>query len=208
MSDPSSSSHVAIADFWFDPICPWAWITSRWMKEVEQVRGVRTRFHVMSLTYLNQDKSVSEDYRKLLATAWGPVRVCMAAASHHGEKVLDQLYTEIGIRFHNKGLDRSRETLEEALDAAGLPAELAAAMDSPDYDEFIKVSHHAGMDQVGNEVGTPVISVEGIAFFGPVVTPIPRGEAAGRLWDGVRLVAGTEGFYELKRTRTTEPTFD
>ncbi|MEJ7742273.1 MAG: hypothetical protein WKF73_06830 [Nocardioidaceae bacterium] len=132
----------------------------------------------------------------------------MAAAQQHGDEVLDRLYTELGTRFHNKGMETSRATIEEALEAAGLPTELAEAMDSTDYDEDIKVSHHGGMDQVGMEVGTPVIAVEGVAFFGPVLTPIPRGEAAGLLWDGVRLVAATEGFYELKRTRTADPVFD
>ncbi|MGH3503495.1 MAG: DsbA family protein [Nocardioidaceae bacterium] len=197
-----------IADFWFDPACPWAWLASRWMKEVEQVRDVRTRFHVMSLAYLNEDKDIDDDYRKFLTTALGPVRVCVAAAEQHGDPVLDQLYSELGVRFHNEGRDRSRATIEEALAAAGLPVGLADAMDSTEYDDALRKSHHEGMDQVGQEVGTPVIAVEGKAFFGPVVTPAPRGEAAGRLWDGVRLVAGTEGFYELKRTRDARPSFD
>lgn len=196
----------ATADFWFDPLCPWAWIASRWMKEVEQVRDVDTNFHLMSLAYLNADKDISEDYRKSLT--YGPVRVCQAAAEAHGDEVLDRLYTELGTRFHNDGRERSRETVEEALVSAGLPDSLADAMDDDSYDEAIKKSHHAGMDQVGVDVGTPVISVEGVAFFGPVVTPIPRGEEAGRLWDGVRLVAGVEGFYELKRSRTVDPTFE
>jgi len=201
MSDDTST-----ADFWFDPLCPWAWIASRWMKEVEQVRDVKTDFHLMCLAYLNQDNDISEDYRKKLD--WGPVRVCQAAAEAHGDEVLDRLYTELGARFHNQGLDKSRETIEEALVAAGLPTDLAEAMDDDSRDGAIKKSHHAGMDQVGMEVGTPVIAVEGVAFFGPVVTPIPRGEEAGRLWDGVRLVAGVEGFYELKRSRSVGPTFD
>jgi protein-disulfide isomerase-like protein with CxxC motif len=196
----------ATADFWFDPLCPWAWVASRWMEEVEQVRDVDTNFHIMSLAYLNSEKDISEDYRKILT--WGPVRVCQAAAEAHGDEVLDRLYTELGTRFHNEGRERSRETVEEALVAAGLPGALADAMDNDSYDEAIKKSHHAGMDQVGMDVGTPVISVEGVAFFGPVVTPIPRGEEAGRLWDGVRLVAGVEGFYELKRSRTVDPTFE
>jgi protein-disulfide isomerase-like protein with CxxC motif len=202
------SDATPTAEFWFDPLCPWAWIASRWMKEVEKVRDVRTSFHVMSLAYLNADKDISEEYREGLKQAWGPVRVCIAAAQAHGDDVLDRLYTELGTRFHNEGRERDRATVEEALTAAGLPADLADAMESKEYDEAVIKSHHRGMDQVGMEVGTPVISVEGVAFFGPVLTPIPRGETAGQLWDGVRLVAGVPGFYELKRTRTEDPSFD
>lgn len=199
----------ATADFWFDPICPWAWMSSRWMKEVEQVRDVETRFHVMSLSYLNSDKpDLSDSYRALLDEGWGPVRVCIAAAQQFGDGVLDKLYTELGTRIHNEAKGSGRDTIEAALEAAGLPTSLADAADSTAYDEELKKSHHAGMDQVGTDVGTPVISVEGTAFFGPVLTPIPRGEVAGKLWDGVRLVAGTPGFYELKRTRTEDPSFD
>ncbi len=206
MSDPAAPT---TADFWFDPLCPWAWITSRWMKEVEQVRQVRTAFHVMSLAYLNEYRDdLDEDYRDFLRSAWGPVRVCQAAAEAHGDEVLDRLYTELGTRFHNEGRERNRDTIVAALEAAGLSAELADAADSTDFDDALKKSHHAGMDQVGPDVGTPVVSVQGAAFFGPVVTPTPRGEQAGRLWDGIRLVAGVDGFYELKRTRTTEPSFD
>ncbi|MGH9125633.1 MAG: disulfide bond formation protein DsbA, partial [Acidimicrobiales bacterium] len=144
----------------------------------------------------------------MLATAWGPVRVCMAAAQKYGEDVLLPLYTALGTRFHNEGKPQERATIEDALADVGLPVELADAMDDDSYDEAIKTSHHQGMDQVGYEVGTPVISVNGVAFFGPVVTPIPRGEAALKLWDGVLLVAGTDGFYELKRTRDRPPIFD
>ncbi|MEJ7629042.1 MAG: DsbA family protein [Nocardioidaceae bacterium] len=205
----STQDEAVAADFWFDPLCPWAWLASRWMKEVEQVRDVTTHFHVMSLAYLNADKTdISDDYREFLKDAWGPVRVCIAASHEHGDEVLDRLYTELGTRFHNGGRDPDRATVEEALAAAGLPTSLADAMTSTDYDDEIKKSHHGGMDQVGMDVGTPVISVGGSAFFGPVVTPLPRGEVAGKLWDGVLLVAGTPGFYELKRSRTEGPTFD
>jgi protein-disulfide isomerase-like protein with CxxC motif len=197
-----------LADFWFDPLCPWAWLTSRWMKEVERVRDVDLRLNVMSLAYLNQDRDLPADYREMMDKAWGPVRVCVAASQTHGPEVLDRLYTELGTRVHVQGTELNRATVEEALLAADLPADLADAMESEEYDEALKKSHHAGMDQVGMDVGTPVISVDGVAFFGPVVTPAPRGEAAGRLWDGVRLVAATDGFFELKRSRTREPVFD
>lgn len=195
------------ADFWFDPLCPWAWITSRWMKEVEQVRDVRTRWHVMSLAYLNEDHDITDDYRERLVKGWGAVRVCAAAAQEYGDEVLGRLYTEIGTRFHNEGMERDEATLEAALVAAGLPAELVAAANDGGFDDAVKKSHHLGIDQVGMDVGTPIVAVDGQAFFGPVVTPIPRGEAAGRLWDGVLLVAGTPGFFELKRTRTARPDF-
>ncbi|MGI8492077.1 MAG: DsbA family protein [Acidimicrobiales bacterium] len=198
-----------IADFWFDPLCPWAWITSRWMLEVETVRPVEVRWHIMSLAYLNSDKEgLSEDYKRLMAEAWGPVRVCMAAAQNHGDKVLAPLYTALGTRFHHEKLPRERATYVEALREVGLPDELADAADNDELDDAIRASHHEGMDQVGLDVGTPVISVNGVAFFGPVLSPIPRGDAAAKLWDGVLLVAGTDGFFELKRTRTPAPIFD
>jgi len=194
-------------DFWFDPICPWAWMTSRWLLEVEKVRRIQPSFHVMSLAYLNEDKDVPDDYRAMLETAWGPVRVLMAAAALEGDQILLPLYTALGSRFHLEQKPKDRATIEEALAEVGLPLKLADAMDSTDYDEDLRKSHHMGMDQVGMDVGTPVISVEGTAFFGPVVTPAPKGEDAGRLWDGVLLVAGTPGFYELKRSRDKGPDF-
>lgn len=206
-----TSSQPAVrptADFWFDPICPWAWISSRWMLEVVQVRDVEVRWHVMSLSYLNADRDLPPDYQQLMDAAWGPVRVLMAAAAEHGDEVLLPLYTALGTRFHHERRPKDRATVEEALAEAGLSRDLADAMTSTEYDEALRKSHHAGMDQVGFEVGTPVISVDGVAFFGPVVSPIPRGEAAGRLWDGVLLVAGTDGFFELKRSRTRDPIFD
>jgi len=202
------SSDRDVADFWFDPLCPWAWITSRWMLEVEKIRPVDIRWHVMSLAYLNSNKEIPEEYRQLIAEAWGPVRVCVAAAQQHGDQVLGPLYTALGTRFHHDKAPKTRETFVAALAECGLPEQLADAADSTDYDEALIRSHHEGMDQVGYEVGTPVISVKDVAFFGPVVTPIPRGGAAGRLWDGVLLVAGTDGFYELKRTRDRDPIFD
>jgi protein-disulfide isomerase-like protein with CxxC motif len=208
ISPDVSKNTPVVADFWFDPICPWAWMASRWMLEVEQVRGVQVRWHVMSLSYLNEGRDLPEDYRAVMDQSWGPVRVVVAAATAHGEDVILPLYTALGTRFHHDDRPKDRATIEEALAEVGLPTELADAMDSEAHDEALRKSHHAGMDQVGFEVGTPVISVEGVAFFGPVVSPTPRGEAAGLLWDGVRLVAGTDGFFELKRSRTRDPIFD
>jgi hypothetical protein len=196
-------------DFWFDPLCPWAWITSRWMLEVEQVRPVVPRWHVMSLAVLNEKKEdLPENYQEMMARAWGPVRVCIAAEQKYGAEVLGPLYTAIGTRFHDEKADRNRATIEAALADAGLPADLADAMDSTDYDAAVRASHKDGIDRVGYDVGTPVIAVGDLAIFGPVVSPIPRGEAAARLWDGVMLIAGTDGFFELKRSRTRDPIFD
>ncbi|HTA03049.1 MAG TPA: DsbA family protein [Streptosporangiaceae bacterium] len=195
-------------DFWFDPLCPWAWIASRWVLEVEKVRPVQARWHVMSLAVLNEGKDMPEQYMELMRQAWGPVRVCIAAEQKFGPDVLLPLYTALGTRFHHEKAERDRATIEAALTEAGLPAELADAMNDDSYDEALRASHADGMDRVGYEVGTPVISVNGTSFFGPVISPIPRGEAAGQLWDGVLLVAGTDGFFELKRSRTRDPIFD
>jgi protein-disulfide isomerase-like protein with CxxC motif len=195
-------------DFWFDPLCPWAWIASRWIKEVEQVRPVAVRWHVMSLAVLNENNTeLPEQYREFMKTAWGPVRICVAAEEKFGPEVLGPLYTALGTRFHNEKAERDRATYEAALAEAGLPLELADAADSTEYDEALRASHSGGIDRVGYEVGTPIISVLGTSIFGPVVSPIPRGEAAAKLWDGVLLVAGTDGFFELKRSRTRDPIF-
>lgn len=208
---PNMSERTPV-DLWFDPFCPFAWITSRWLVEVEKVREIEPRWHIMSLNVLNEDKDISAEYREMIAAAIGPVRVVAAAAEKYGEHVVGPLYTELGTRFHNEGRPKEgptiRDTLADALEAAGLDREVADAMDSADYDEAIRESHFRGMDLVGQEVGTPVIQVEGVAFFGPVLTRIPRGEDAGRLWDGVRTVASFEDFFELKRTRTRRPVFD
>ena len=202
-------------DMWFDPLCPWAWLTSRWLLEVEKVRPVHVSFHVMSLSVLNEGRDeLPESYRQLLAKGWGPVRVAIAAELKYGNPVLRDLYTALAGRHHLGGQEFGPALYREALEEVGLDPELADAADSTEYDTVLRESHNAGMKPVGLDVGTPVIHAPGptedsqIAFFGPVVTPAPKGEAAGRLWDGCLLVAGTPGFFEIKRTRTQGPVFD
>ncbi|WP_432494118.1 mycothiol-dependent nitroreductase Rv2466c family protein [Kineococcus gypseus] len=196
------------ADFWFDPLCPWAWMTSRWMLEVERVRDVRVRWHVMSLSVLNEGRDLPQEYRDLMDRGWGPVRVVTAARELHGEDVVLPLYTAMGTRIHPGGNKDFDEVIAQSLQEVGLPADLAGAARTDTYDPQLRASHTEGITLVGEDVGTPVVAFGGTAFFGPVVTPAPKGEDAGRLWDGCVLVAGTPGFFELKRTRTQGPVFD
>ncbi|WP_448071552.1 mycothiol-dependent nitroreductase Rv2466c family protein [Georgenia yuyongxinii] len=197
------------ADFWFDPMCPWAWMTSRWMGEVEQVRDVSVRWHVMSLAVLNENRELSDDYADLMRRAWGPVRVVNAARELHGDDVVKPLYDALGTRIHlqERGNDLPA-VIDEALAEVSLPAELARYAGTDELDDSLRASHQDAIDLVGEDVGTPVVAVNGVGFFGPVVTPAPKGEDAGKLWDGAVAVASIDGFYEIKRTRTSGPIFD
>ncbi|MEU5083831.1 MULTISPECIES: mycothiol-dependent nitroreductase Rv2466c family protein [Streptomyces] len=217
MSETATSSGKTPVDFWFDPLCPWAWMTSRWVLEVEKLRDIEVRWHVMSLAVLNEDKldELPAEYRELLTTkAWPAVRVVTAAWQKHGEDVVGPLYTALGTRIHNNDEGVTLEAIAGALADVGLPAELIeyAGQDDFEFEAELRASHKEGIEKVGQEVGTPVIALPGpdgeqIAFFGPVVTPAPKGEQAARLWDGTVAVASVPGFYEIKRTRTKGPDF-
>jgi 2-hydroxychromene-2-carboxylate isomerase len=195
-------------DLWVDPACPWAWITSRWLLEAKKVRDIDVDFHVMSLAVLNEGRDMPSEYDEFLQQAWAPVRVLIAAEERHGHAVVEPLYSAMGTRLHVKGEKDNDEVIANSLADAGLEADLAQAAASTKFDEALRASHHAGMDPVGFDVGTPVIHIGEVAIFGPVVTPAPKGEAAGRLYDGVLAVASTPGFYELKRSRTEGPAFE
>ena len=205
-------------DLWFDPLCPWAWMTSRWMLEVEKVRPVHTTFHVMSLSVLNEGRDLPEDYRRMMDEGWGPVRVALAVEERFGSDALRTFYTLIGTRIHPGGQPVTRETAAAALAdlavASGRAADdaeyagLIAAYETDANDEALRRSHHEGMDPVGSDVGTPVIHVNGMALFGPVISRVPTGDGAVAAWDAFVTLAQTLGFWETKRDRSEGPQFE
>lgn len=199
-------------DFWFDPSCPWAWLTSRWIREVERVRRVDVTWRPMSLAILNQDKDIPAEYRAFLPQLWGPARVATAAYVQHGPDAAGSVYDALGARLHPQPegeVDRDA-LFRDAVAAAGLPPSVASAASVEDFDDALRDSHGEGMALVGDDVGTPVLRVvpgdgESFAFFGPIVSPAPRGDDAGRLWDAFLAVGSVPGVWEIKRTRTAPP---
>ncbi|PJJ63498.1 DsbA family protein [Compostimonas suwonensis] len=202
-----TASEKTRVDFWFDPSCPWAWMTSRWVDEVTEHRDLDVHWHVMSLAVLNEDKDVSEEYKAFFPRALMYTRLVAAVRELHGDEVVKPLYDALGTRIHPGGSKDPGEVIPAALAEVGLPAELAAYADSDEYDTQMRASHFDGIERVGQDVGTPVIAVNGTAFFGPVISPAPTGEIALTLWDGVVAAASYDGFFELKRSRTRGPVF-
>lgn len=196
------------AGFWFDPICPWAWMTSRWILEVEKVRDIEVEWNLFSLAHLNRDKDVPTEYKEKMVRSWYCTRVIAAAQKEKGSAITLPMYTAISSRIHLQKMDITAELFEAALAEVGLPKVLASAMNDESFDAAIIESHERGIKMVGNDVGTPIIAIGDVAFFGPVISPAPKGEEAGKLWDGVVGVASYPGFFEIKRSRTVGPIFD
>ena len=207
MSAPLQDTPIVV-DMWFDPMCPWAWVTSRWILEAAKVRDIDLRFHIMSLAVLNEGADIPAEYVDMMSKVWGPVRVVAAAQKQFGPEITEPLYTAISRRIFVDDRREDPTVIVDALAELNLPAELADAVSSKEFDDAIRASHQASQDAAAMEIGTPVMAINGIGYFGPVISPAPKGEAAGRLFDGIVLLSGAEGFYEIKRARTQPPAFD
>lgn len=204
----SSTTKQMRADVWFDPMCPWCWITSRWLLEARKERAIDLHFHIMSLSVLNEGKDIPPEFVDLIQQGWKPVRVVAAAAAAEGDQILEPLYTALGTRIHNQDNKNLDEVIVESLAELGLSGSLAGAAVSSEFDDLIRTSHHEGIDPVGTDAGTPIVHVNGTALFGPVLSRIPRGEAAGELWDAVAMLAADRHFFDIRRSRDEDPQFD
>ena len=183
-------------------------MTSRWVDEVAPHRNLDVTWNVMSLAVLNEDNDVSDDYRAFFPRALKYTRLVAAVTELEGQDKVKPLYDALGTRIHNGGSSDPDEVIPAALAEVGLPADYLRFADSDEYDTQMRASHFDGINRVGQDVGTPVIAVNDVAFFGPVVSPAPKGEVALTLWDGVVAAASYDGFFELKRSRTRDPIFD
>lgn len=201
------SENRSTVDFWFDATCPFAWITSRWIKEVEKVRDIDVKFHIMSLAVLNEGRDLNPDYRATIDKAWLPARAATWIRERHGDEAVDKFYTLVGTKIHNEGNRDFPVVLSEAVKEMNLSDadEILAGAQTDELDDKMRQSHQEGISKVGDDVGTPIVAFEGTAFFGPVMTRIPKGEQAGKIFDGAVALASYEYFYEIKRSRNTAP---
>jgi hypothetical protein len=195
-------------EMWFDTLCPWAWMTSRWLLEVAKVRDITIQWNVMSLYFLNESRShITAEYLDNAKKALGPLRIIVAAEKLYGNPIAGDLYTAFGEEIHHNKMKFSPELNSKVLSRFSFSADLIHCADDLSLDELIMEKHQAGMSKVGEDVGTPIVSIEGVTFFGPVISPAPKGEEAGKLFDGAFAVASYPGFFEMKRTRTVGPIF-
>lgn len=203
--------------FYFDPLCPWCWITSHWLHdEVAPHRDVQIDWRPISLKVRNEHKELDEAYKAYLpamARSFGLLRIVEALRADGREDAIHNVYVAFGRHFHHDddGMDFD---IGDALVAAGVDRAYASAFDDAQWDAAVRAATKEAEEVAGNDVGTPVIAyevenangqMEWKGYFGPVIPSVVRGEAALRLWDGLAALIETDGFYELKRTRTLGP---